>query len=131
MVDNSGNASISLQDGIYPYSISKDNFELYEGEVTVSGEDKLVEIELISGLETQAQYQLKIYPNPVEDVLHIERSNNTPVVIDLFTESGILINSFQWNSEQFELDVHTFKTGFFIIQIRGDNLHKSLQFIKK
>ena len=131
VTDINGNATIALENGTYSFTITKSGYQPLTGEFTVAGEDKLIEIELMVGINEQTLTNLKIYPNPVVDILHIERTETTPVSVEIYTENGTLIKRMPWDSDLFEMNVSNYKTGFFVVRIKSVKNVKTLQFIKK
>jgi hypothetical protein len=77
---------------------------------------------LVSAGETLNNSQLKLYPNPVSDRLHIE-SPETINIIQLFNSQGKLIQKVNVESAEYSLDMSSYPKGIYMIQIitRGRN----------
>ncbi|MDD2564818.1 MAG: T9SS type A sorting domain-containing protein, partial [Salinivirgaceae bacterium] len=127
----SGQATIELSDGSYAYAISKANFDTFNGTVNVAGAAKTVNVELVSGIDTQVAMATQLYPNPVVDVLTLNRASIDNVMIEIYTVNGSLILSQEWNTETLTLNVSDMKTGLFQIRIIGKNDIETLRFIKQ
>ncbi|MDY0281875.1 MAG: T9SS type A sorting domain-containing protein, partial [Salinivirgaceae bacterium] len=127
----SGQATIELSDGSYAYAISKANFDTFNGTVNVAGAAKTVNVELVSGIDTQVAVATQLYPNPVVDVLTLNRASTDNVMIEIYTVNGSLILSQEWNTETLTLNVSDMKTGLFQIRIIGKNDIETLRFIKQ
>ena len=61
---------------------------------------------------------LKIYPNPVSDVLHLSSERQIDEV-KLFNPTGSLIRRFQFSSNVVELDINFLPTGVYFLQMDG------------
>jgi len=72
---------------------------------------------LISGTYINDERILRIYPNPVEDILRIEADAEIKS-LSIFDIQGRLLSTVNINSENFELDVRQFTEGTYIISIR-------------
>ena len=69
---------------------------------------------------------IKIHPNPVSDILHIEFTNipKLPLNLLLFDVNGRLIYSQNHNLENLRLtlDVSKFSIGIYLVQLKGANI---------
>lgn len=72
----------------------------------------------------------KIYPNPVEDVLHIESKNKISDV-SIYDMSGKLQQHTKVNSEDADIDVSTLIKGTYLIRINDGKSEKTQKIIKK
>lgn len=80
----------------------------------------------ISQLEVE---ELKIFPNPVSDVLNFEfRSDN--YMIQIYDNSGRLIKQQQSNDYRNQFNVSDIESGHYIIKVSDDNSITTQQFIK-
>ncbi|NNL91615.1 MAG: T9SS type A sorting domain-containing protein, partial [Saprospiraceae bacterium] len=85
---------------------------------------------LISGVDNQDLAELKIYPNPVSDVLNIEDSGYYKLIssVSIYDAKGRLIQKVTDNTNNNQIDVSTLESGLYYIII---NDHEVLHpFIK-
>ena len=80
---------------------------------------------------------LNLYPNPAQDVLQLEIATQRAqdVQLKIFAVDGRLVHSFETvlrtgNNQQL-LPVDKFSSGLYLLQIRGEAIHKTKKFIKK
>jgi hypothetical protein len=71
---------------------------------------------LISGNYFYTEEDLKLYPNPVGDILIIEADAEIKS-FSMFDIQGRLLETFNVNSERFEFDIRHFSNGTYIIRI--------------
>ncbi len=128
--DDNGQAITELENGVYAYAITKDGYVTYEGSVTVSDEDAEVNVELVSGIAETGVTLTKLYPNPVVDVVTLERNTTEQVTLEVYTNSGALVETLNWNTQTLHLNVADYKNGVFHIRILG-NAVENLRFIKQ
>ncbi|MDA3866746.1 MAG: M6 family metalloprotease domain-containing protein [Salinivirgaceae bacterium] len=126
--DASGVAEIMLVNESYSYEISKDGFDLYQSSVTIADEDVSIDIELMSGIASGNSIGLKMYPNPVNDVLTIERSTTNVVSIEIYSNMGQLISTQNWDNEKTNINTENLTSGIYYIRISGEN--SNFSFVK-
>ncbi|MDY0279098.1 MAG: M6 family metalloprotease domain-containing protein [Salinivirgaceae bacterium] len=130
MTNNAGQATIELQNGDYPYTISKDGFETTEGAITVNNAIETINVELISGIVFQSAPSVKLYPNPVMDIVTLERNTSESVKVEIYSNSGALIKTTVWDNDILKLNIEDLKNGMFHIRIIGTTI-ENLRFIKQ
>ena len=62
------------------------------------------------------QVNLKVYPNPTNDVLHITSSENLQAV-ELYDQTGRVVYSKELNTNTVEIDVHTLSSGVYFYKL--------------
>lgn len=108
----------STYSGFGDYDILIDNFVLSENDETASNIDL-------------DKTQLKIYPNPVTDLLNVEYENviSRLAIFDLL---GRKVGEFTTDNKTNTVDVSYLTTGTYLLQIETENNEKStIKFIKK
>nr|WP_297306862.1 T9SS type A sorting domain-containing protein [uncultured Flavobacterium sp.] len=108
----------STYSGFEDYEILIDNFVLSENDETASNIDL-------------DKTQLKIYPNPVTDLLNVEYENviSRLAIFDLL---GRKVGEFTTDNKTNTVDVSYLTTGTYLLQIETENNEKStIKFIKK
>jgi hypothetical protein len=58
---------------------------------------------------------IKSWPNPVSDIFHIEYTNNPGLSVRVFNEAPILVYQNSVNTDDFTIDVSSYKTGLYIV----------------
>ncbi len=93
------------------------------------GEDRIVS----ENNNGEVSVAFKAYPNPVNDVVNIDISNNDePCLIRLFTVNGTLVKEIRTSAGQntVQIDSRDFSNGLYIINIFTGKEMKSLKFVK-
>jgi len=76
--------------------------------------------------------QLKIYPNPVSQILNIEsNSRNNISYVDIFDIRGIRLNRIIVGMEQKSIDISGLPKGIYVIQVHSGKDVSSKKFIKQ
>ncbi|MFP4557498.1 MAG: T9SS type A sorting domain-containing protein [Bacteroidales bacterium] len=89
-----GNAEISLPDGTYPFSVSKEGFDTYHSEATINGSDENVNVELMTttNVNSTSETDFCILPNPNNGVFKVSLPVNAGVsTINIYSITGTLI----------------------------------------
>lgn len=141
--------NVSLDDPAFALNIS-DGIGNGEVEITVSDlptgggkhtaditfspdglEDFLVSVQFqIVGVEEQGHYSgIRIYPNPVKNILHIENSKGAEF-IEIINISGRVLMHISDPDDQMEIDVTGLEKGLYILRCRKDNSIQTLKLIK-
>jgi hypothetical protein len=91
------------------------------GDNTLVGR-KVVVFKLTTATEDPSKNAIKIYPNPVSDILYIEdvASNSS---LNIYTSSGSLLSTHQINAGD-RIDLSKLQTGIYILQIDQPNILK-------
>jgi hypothetical protein len=110
-----------------PFELPFEFFE--EGYFILCIKDESSVIEDISGCydfitsinEKNLNYNLKIYPNPVSDLLHIDFKNiSGNKLVKILNVFGQKIDSYSTNEKNIEIDFSKVKTGVFFVNIVTD-----------
>lgn len=64
---------------------------------------------------------VKIWPNPVKDILHIKMMQHDGVIINLFSTKPMLVYQKEVTSDYHEIDVTRYSTGSYILMITDMN----------
>lgn len=78
--------------------------------------------------------QLDVYPNPAENVLHIEFAKSNELTrLDVYDVSGKLIQSQQVDGQlgQHEINIESLTTGVYLLSVQNSVISKTAKFIKK
>ena len=96
----------------------------------------IITVEEYVGINDLKEFaELKIYPNPAQNIIHINTYSNkiSKGTISLYNVSGILVSKqeieFKLGANYFNFDISTFKNGVYILQLQNDNKIHSKRFI--
>lgn len=108
--------------GTYNYVVSKEGYNNAVDYARIINESIIEEVILIedkTSIEESEKFSLKIYPNPVTNILYIE--NNKPIKeLNIIDITGRTILSKEIGSSKTELDVSYFEKGLYILNIQSD-----------
>jgi hypothetical protein len=80
--DADGIATIDLENGVYPYSVSASNYEAYSGSITVDGVPVYEDVSLVSvGVNTNLLSNIGVYPNPFQNEIRISNASNASRIV--------------------------------------------------
>lgn len=80
------------------------------------------------GVNDQNLVNISIYPNPATDFLNIS-SNNLIDEISIYSAEGKLIQTIEGNTTQ--IDISTYPSGVYLVNVRSGNVNKTQKLIKK
>ena len=83
-----------------------------------------------SSIETVESASFNIYPNPVTDVLTIERTNADRARIEIFNSAGALLKTFETNDIKTQLNVNNLPSGIYLIRCSDDRSVVTQRFLK-
>ncbi len=115
--DANGEASIELQDGTYPYSVSAPGTQIISGDVIVDGADQTVIIDLSVGINDDLSSDVKIYPVPVKHILNI---NKEGFIAQIFDMTGKMV--FNSHTPTTQVNMQTLPTGRYILRLIGEKV---------
>ncbi|SEP64997.1 HYR-like domain-containing protein [Flavobacterium urocaniciphilum] len=109
------------------------NLKVHGGQVcdTSSLITKIMSDEII--IEESIKPEFKIWPNPSANEFNLDISNkieNEPTLIEVFDQSGRLIQKFKTDNEQFQFGTNL-KSGMYFIQITNGTFKETKQIIKQ
>lgn len=106
--------------GTYSYSITREGYHTYEGEVTVLDQDLDLAIELATdytGFETLPAQTLKLYPNPAMDQVQVEADREI-LSVSLYDITGRLMFSQEPRVTKTMLSVNGMPVGIYILNVQ-------------
>jgi hypothetical protein len=132
VTDSLGKAEIYVINGNYTYTFSKSGYPGSTGSFAVNNADQTIDINITTGIEELAASSVRLYPNPVENKLVIERDNGDETVIELYNVSGALIGVTKTENVTTTIDVEALSPGSYFIKVTGTNNTPVVRrFIKK
>lgn len=128
-------AATSNVNKVYLRWVMSSNTAVNGNEVASAGTSRIDDIVITGvvasvGIESSELKSIKLFPNPVENILHIERESSEPIILEIYSNLGVIHSTQVWNSNSFNLDVSDYKTGIYIVRFAGNNT-KYLKFLKK
>jgi hypothetical protein len=72
-----------------------------------------------------------IHPNPATDRLNIVRTTTDKVQVKIFNMQGAMIQSFENNEVEFEINVEKFSSGIYLILLVGNKTNSVQKFFKE
>jgi hypothetical protein len=117
----------SVTGGTYSYVLSAPGFLPDSGNITIGNNDTIIYFTLLVDTtyinEIYDDISIKLYPNPVEDILQISFENciSKFKMIEVISLSGQNIKSYKTSGQSFSIDMNGIKKGFYFIRICDDN----------
>jgi hypothetical protein len=132
ITDNEGKAKFTLINDTYNYTVVKQSYDVITGTITINGTDitELVAMEL-GIFENGKTASFEIYPNPVSNKLTIVRTTAEKSLIEIYNSNGALVQTFEMNTDKYELDVSALSSGFYMIRLVDNNNSSILRFMKE
>lgn len=116
----------SVSGGIYTYHLSAPGFLPDSGSITLGINDTILYLTLfvdttgINGI--YADMSVKLYPNPVQDLLQIsfEDYSGNFKMIEVISISGQIIRSYKTSEQSFSIDMSGINKGLYFVRIYDD-----------
>jgi photosystem II stability/assembly factor-like uncharacterized protein len=86
---------------------------------------------VITAIEPPTTHETELYPDPVEDKLHLKFADSSPRSITVFSAIGQIIYSESTTSSEYEKEVSDYTSGFYLIRIVEVSGYRILKFVKK
>jgi len=113
--------------GVYEYQCDPHVFLGMFGKITVSDITNSIE-------NLYEKRQITLYPNPAKSHLNIYYSgqNKKSVQVIIYSLNGAIIkqNKFNDGFENYKLDVSDLVSGFYLMELRGNNIYEVHKFLK-
>jgi len=88
--------------------------------------------EYISGIEENRKENFfTIYPNPADKLLNIVRKNVGKAQIAIYNNMGQLIQSYEINEQESQINITTLTSGIYLIRLIDGNISSTQSFLKK
>ena len=100
--------------------------------VYTSGSSEIVEISFTVGIEDNISAQkVVLYPNPATNVLTISRESTSNATVEVYSNNGVIVNSFEMNEAIKEISVSDLNSGIYFIRIIENETISIQKFIKQ
>lgn len=127
LTDTAGMATIDLEDGEYPYSVTAEGNNTIEGTATVNGADIEILIGLVTGITPIEASNYRIYPNPASSYVNIMGTGIEK--IEFLTLQGNLLKSVVNPAARISVD--GMPMGYYLVKIyTADNTYSTRLIIK-
>lgn len=131
LTNNQGVATISLNAGTYNFTVKKPGYQDYTGTATIDSH-KEIEVAMAVGLGDEvARHNVVLYPNPATDMLTLTLENTSSAMVEIYSNSGALVNSFEMNNAVKEISVANLNSGVYVVRVISNNVTTVQRFIKK
>ncbi|MFA5648773.1 MAG: T9SS type A sorting domain-containing protein, partial [Bacteroidales bacterium] len=112
-----GIATIELENGVYPYSVTASNYVTSEGSITVDGADVNEGVSLVHvGIHTSLLSNIKVYPNPFKNTINISNADNANrvVITNVVGKVVMSLNLSQASNQRIETNL---PSGIYLVTI--------------
>ncbi|MBR6774897.1 MAG: T9SS type A sorting domain-containing protein, partial [Bacteroidales bacterium] len=75
---------------------------------------------VIVDVETVEEKDIAIYPNPARDFVKVSTDNGQQTTVRIYNTLGMLVDEFEMNSGEIEINVSDYKSGIYFINISNE-----------
>lgn len=129
--DANGQASISLYNGNYNYTVTADTYQDYSGSFTVSDADQTIDVTLTAlpaSINDLSNANISIYPNPNTGTFTVKSPENVDITIFDITGKTVYQNT---NIKEANIDLSKNQKGLYIIQLKNNKISVNSKIIIK
>jgi len=125
-----GIATINLVDGTYSYTVSKTGYNTITDQLVVNGANLPVNV-ILTGVEDAISNTFAVYPNPANNSLNVARSLTSPAVVEIYSNNGTLLKSFEMNETTMSISISDLNSGVYFLRLIENENTSVQRFIKK
>ncbi len=70
--------------------------------------------------ETNTDNNISVYPNPAKDFVKVSTDNGQQTTVKIYNTLGMLVEEFEMNSDEIEINVSDYKSGIYFINISNE-----------
>ena len=130
ITDINGTATFLLQSGTYEWVFTKPGFTTLTGTVIVTDHGEVFIIP--TGIEdNEIAQRVVLYPNPATNTLTITRENTNNAMVEIYSNNGVIVNSFEMNEAVKEISVSELNNGVYFIRVIEKEATIVQKFIKQ
>jgi len=130
LTDASGIADFTLPGGTYNWVVTKTGFET-QADVAVITDHTEIEVFMV-GIEDDALARgIMLYPNPATSTLTITRESTNNAMVEIYSNNGVIVNSFEMNEAVKEISVSELSNGVYFIRVIENETTTVQRFIKQ
>jgi len=116
--NESGVATIELENGVYTYSVSASNYVTYDGSVTVDDADVSEDVSLVHvGLDENSLTNISVFPNPFSNEINIANAVNATRVVVCNIIGEVVMNVELNQSANIRLETSQLNSGIYMVTI--------------
>lgn len=98
--------------------------------MVVNTAERMISVDLATGVIETEKGDIEIYPNPLIDILHVSGLTG-PVVARIYSIHGQEIVTFKTDGETGELDLRELPSGIYMLKLETDSIPVVRRFIKR
>lgn len=87
--------------------------------------------EVISGLSSDQNRAVKVYPNPSKDYVYISASERMIEQVLIYDSKGGLVHEKSVNDYEAQLSIDQLKSGNYILYLKGKDLNEVIKLVKE
>ena len=76
---------------------------------------------IIVDVETVEERNVNIYPNPARDFVRVSTVNGQQSTVKIYNTIGMLVDEFEINSDEIEINVSDYKSGVYFVKVSTIN----------
>ncbi len=128
--DTAGVLNLSLNPGNYTLNVSKEGYQPYSGDLTVSDNDTVL-IQLTPGpaLISGSKTKISVYPNPATGLINITNARDYELLI--YTTEGKMVLRKDLRSDREKLDLNNLPSGIYVLKIVNSSNSLTFRLVKK
>ena len=130
LTNTAGVATFELPDGEYTWLVTKPGFGDETNTVMIDDHTEIL-VEMVGMADDITAQGFMLYPNPATSTLTITRNNTNNATVEIYSNDGSIINSFEMNETVKEISVSELNSGVYFIRVIDDNATKVQRFIKQ
>ena len=82
-------------------------------------------------LNTDESTSLNVYPNPAEGVFNVVRDSDAPAVVNVFSMTGMLIDTYQTQNTRLEISTSGYRSGLYLIEVDSEGTKQRVRLLVK
>jgi hypothetical protein len=130
LTNTAGVATFELPGGEYTWLVTKPGFGDETNTVMIDDHTEIL-VEMVGMADDITAQGFMLYPNPATSTLTITRNNTNNATVEIYSNDGSIINSFEMNETVKEISVSELNSGVYFIRVIDDNATKVQRFIKQ
>ncbi|MFP4447129.1 MAG: C25 family cysteine peptidase [Bacteroidales bacterium] len=131
VTDSDGEAIMELPSGEYTYTISAEGYKEYE-KTTELTSNKTIDVTMVTdetGISKLESEGLKVYPNPADERLIIEKTTDESIEYQLVDMSGKTVQNGMLSQPVNQVDISDHSEGVYFIRFRTEEKYLKYQLI--
>lgn len=84
---------------------------------------------IIVDVEVIEEKNVNIYPNPAKDFVRVSAVSNQPSAVRIYNTLGMLVEEIEMNSEEIEIDLSSYNSGIYFINISNEETNTTKKIV--